>query len=104
MEKIYCIKLITFELNILYILVLIRPDAAENITVNSSGTDVANPAIFPDAFGPSSNNCDILLKTGTNKYFDNATIPNYNMINLTNSINKFINSSSILSTMFIRLL
>ena len=68
MEKIYCIKFITFELNMLYIPVPINPADDEKATVSNSGTEVAKPAIFPDAFAPKFNSCDIFLNTGTSKY------------------------------------
>ena len=40
-DAIYCIKLIIFELSILYILAPIRPFMLEAATVKSSGTEVA---------------------------------------------------------------
>ena len=82
--------MIIFELKILYTLVPISPLAAENETVKSSGTDVANPAIFPLAFGLNFNAMEIFLKTGTSIYLDIVTIPKENIINLTNSKIKFI--------------
>ena len=85
--------MIIFELKILYTLVPISPLAAENETVKSSGTDVANPAIFPLAFGLNFNATEIFLKTGTSIYLDIVTIPKENIINLINSKIKFITSS-----------
>ena len=77
--------MIIFELKILYTLVPISPLAAEKETVKNSGTDVANPAIFPLAFGLNFNATEIFLKTGTSIYLDIVTIPKENIINLEES-------------------
>lgn len=70
----YCIKFIIFELIILKLLISINPVKAEKETVNSSGTEVAIPAIFPVVLELSFSCFDNFRKTVTNKYLDITTI------------------------------
>ena len=51
MDAIYWIKLIMFELNILYKLVLANPLKLEIVTVKNSGIEVAIPAMLPVVLG-----------------------------------------------------
>ena len=74
----------------LYIPVPINPADDEKATVSNSGTEVAKPAIFPDAFAPKFNSCDIFLNTGTSKYLAIITIPKDNNTNFINSTVKAI--------------
>ena len=62
------------ELIILYALALISPVTAEKETVNSSGTEVAIPAIFPTVLGFKFKLSANFLKTGTKAYFEMTTI------------------------------
>ena len=91
-DHMYCIKFITFELIILYMLVPYSPCIDEKNTVRSSGMDVATPATLPTAFGLKSSISAIFLNSFTNICFDINTIANEQIINFSTS-----NINSILS-------
>ena len=69
-EPVYNIKFIMLELSMFEMLVPISPLADEKQTVKSSGTEVANPEIFPTVFGFKFNVSANFLSNCTNIYFE----------------------------------
>ena len=67
-------------------LVSTKPANAEKLTVRSSGTDVATPAIFPTAFGLKFNVSASFLSNVTKAYFEISTITKESAKNCINSI------------------
>ena len=58
----------------LYILAFGNPLMLDVVIVSSSGTDVANPAMFPVVFGFSFKLCAKFLNVVVKMYFDVSTI------------------------------